>query len=85
MSVDSEETQIIFRLEKNQLNRLDKMIKLMGYRTRNEWFRHNIREFISKAEKEAYEKELSKLDLDDISDEDIVEMVKLWRKKKRAG
>ena len=81
----SEETQIIFRLEKNQLNRLDKMIKLMGYRTRNEWFRHNIREFISKAEKEAYEKELSKLDIDDISDEDIVEMVKSWRKKRRAG
>jgi len=61
------------------------MIRLMGYRTRNEWFRHNIREFISKAEKEAYEKELSRLDTNDISDEDIAEMVKTWRRKKRAG
>jgi metal-responsive CopG/Arc/MetJ family transcriptional regulator len=85
MSISSKETQIIFRLEKSQLDRLDRMIRLMGYRTRNEWFRHNIREFISKAEKEAYEKELSRLDTNDISDEDIAEMVKTWRRKKRAG
>lgn len=84
MSISSKETQIIFRLEKSQLYKLDRMIKLMGYRTRNEWFRHNIREFISKAEKEAYEKELSRLDIDDISDEEIVEMVRSWRKKKRT-
>ncbi len=85
MSISSKETQIIFRLEKSQLDRLDRMIRLMGYRTRNEWFRHNIREFISKAEKEAYEKELSRLDTNDISDEDIAEMVKTWRKNKRTG
>lgn len=84
MSISSKETQIIFRLEKSQLDKLDRMIKLMGYRTRNEWFRYNIKEFISKAEKEAYDKELSKLDVDDISDEEIVEMVRSWRKKKRA-
>ena len=84
MGISSKETQIVFRLEKSQLDKLDRMIKVMGYRTRNEWFRHNIREFISKAEKEAYDKELSRLDTDDISDEEIVEMVKAWRRKKRA-
>ena len=84
MGISSKETQIVFRLEKSQLDKLDRMIKVMGYRTRNEWFRHNIREFISKAEKEAYDKELSRLDTDDISDEEIVEMVKEWRRKKRA-
>jgi len=72
-------------LEKSQLDKLDRMIRLMGFRTRNEWFRHNIRDFISKAEKEAYEEDLKKLDVDDISDEEIVDMVKAWRRRKLAG
>ena len=79
------DVQVLFRIEKGMIEELDEHLADFGYKTRNEWFRAKVREYISEAEKKKMSERLDQLTLEDITDDDIVEMVNDWRKNKRKG
>jgi len=74
------ETQVLFRVEEELLEALDRILPTRGFKTRNEWFRAQIRDVI---EEETRRKRvmsiLDRLTVEGIEDEDIVRMVKEWR------
>jgi len=74
------ETQVLFRVEEELLEALDRILPARGFKTRNEWFRAQIRDVI---EEETRRKRvmsiLDRLTVEGIEDEDIVRMVKEWR------
>lgn len=76
------ETQIILRLDKEALKELDRHISASGFKTRNEWFRTKVREFLEDAKKKEMLKRLSCLNAKGISEEEITEMVGEWRRRK---
>lgn len=76
------ETQVIFRVDKEMLKNLDKSLLIFGFKTRNEWFRAKVREAIEKADKKGMMRKLGKLSVEGITEEEIVQMVKEWRKRK---
>lgn len=77
------ETQVIFRLDKNLLKNLDNALKNSGFKTRNEWFRANIREFLDEIERKKVLRKLNKLEIEGLEEKDIEEMVSKWRSEKK--
>ncbi|MFA4934416.1 MAG: hypothetical protein WC568_01145 [Candidatus Methanoperedens sp.] len=77
------ETQVIFRLDKKILNELDDVLKISGFKTRNEWFRAAIRDFMTNMERKKVLQRLSKLEVEGLEEKDIVEMIDKWRSEKR--
>ena len=77
------ETQIIFRLDKKILKDLDESLKISGFKTRNEWFRAAIREFLEDLERKRVLYKLKKLEVKGLKEEEIVELVNKWRSEKR--
>ena len=77
------ETQVLFRVDEELLEALDRILPARGFKTRNEWFRAQIRAVM---EEEAGRKRLAKLlerlTVDGIEEEDVVRMVKAWRSRK---
>lgn len=65
------ETQIIFRLDKKILKDLDESLKISGFKTRNEWFRAVIRDFLGDREREKVLRKLKKLEIKGLEDKDI--------------
>jgi len=76
------DAQVIFRIEKDLLDLLDDRLQQSGFKTRNEWFRSKVREFVEEADKRRMLRKLEKLTVDGIKEEEIVQMVKDWRKGK---
>ena len=76
------ETQVILRIDKEILNELDLHLTIDGFKTRNEWFRAKVREFIEESKQRKMLKKLDKLTVKGITEEEIVEMVSDWRKRK---
>jgi hypothetical protein len=76
------DTQVILRVDQETLKELDRLISAHGFKTRNEWFRAKVREFIEESKKKAMLKKLSKLDVEGIGEDEIVAMVHDWRRKK---
>jgi len=74
------ETQVLFRVEEELLEALDRILPARGFKTRNEWFRAQIRDVL---EEETRRKRvmgiLDRLTVEGIEDKDIVRMVKDWR------
>ena len=74
------ETQVLFRVEEELLDALDRILPARGFKTRNEWFRAQIRDVL---EEETRRKRvmgiLDRLTVEGIEDKDIVRMVKDWR------
>ena len=74
------ETQVLFRVEEELLDALDRILPARGFKTRNEWFRAQIRGVL---EEETRRKRvmgiLDRLTVEGIEDKDIVRMVKDWR------
>ena len=74
------ETQVLFRVEEELLEALDRILPARGFKTRNEWFRAQIRDVL---EEETRRKRvmgiLDRLTVEGIEDKDIVRMVKNWR------
>ncbi len=74
------ETQVLFRVEEELLEALDRILPARGFKTRNEWFRAQIRDVL---EEETRRKRvmgiLDRLTVEGIEDKDIVRMVKEWR------
>jgi len=77
------ETQIIFRLDKKILKDLDESLKISGFKTRNEWFRAIIRDFLGDIEREKVLRKLKKLEIKGLEDKDIAEMIDKWRHEKK--
>ncbi len=79
-----EEIQVLFRVPKDTMDALDEAISAHGFKTRNEWFRAEIREFLNREERLGRLRELLEgSTLDGITDEEITDMVRSWRAKKR--
>ena len=76
------ETQVLFRIERELLEALDKVLSLEGFRTRNEWFRAQIRKALGEASRKRLAGVLDRLSVEGIREEDIAEMVREWRSKK---
>ena len=74
------ETQVLFRVEEELLEALDRILPARGFKTRNEWFRAQIRDVL---EEETRRKRvmgiLDRLTVEGIEDKDILRMVKEWR------
>ncbi len=77
------ETQIIFRLDKRLLKEFDETLKISGFKTRNEWFRAAIREFLEDVERKKVLQKLRKLEVKGLEEKDIEEMVSRWRSEKK--
>jgi metal-responsive CopG/Arc/MetJ family transcriptional regulator len=83
ISINMTETQIIFRLDKRILKDLDESLKISGFKTRNEWFRAAIREFLENMERKGVLNKLKKLEVKGLNEEEIPELVNKWRSEKR--
>jgi metal-responsive CopG/Arc/MetJ family transcriptional regulator len=77
------ETQVIFRLDKRLLKEFDETLKISGFKTRNEWFRAAIREFLEDVERKKVLQKLRKLEVKGLEEKDIEEMVSKWRSEKK--
>jgi metal-responsive CopG/Arc/MetJ family transcriptional regulator len=77
------ETQVIFRLDKKILNELDEVLKISGFKTRNEWFRATIRDFMANMERKKVLQRLRKLEIEGLEEKDIAEMISKWRSEKK--
>ena len=78
------ETQVLFRVEEDLLKALDRILPARGFKTRNEWFRAQIREALAEeARRRKVLDSLDRLTIEGITEEDIVRMVKGWRSRKR--
>ncbi len=77
------ETQVIFRLDKRLLKEFDETLKISGFKTRNEWFRAAIREFLEDVERKKVLQKLRRLEIKGLEEKDIEEMVSKWRSEKK--
>lgn len=76
------ETQVLFRVEKELLEALDTILSAEGFKTRNEWFRAQIRRALDETTRRRVAGLLERLTVEGVRDEDIVDMVREWRSKK---
>jgi metal-responsive CopG/Arc/MetJ family transcriptional regulator len=76
------ETQVLFRVEKELLEALDTILSAEGFKTRNEWFRAQIRRALDEATRRRVAGLLGRLTVEGVRDEDIVDMVREWRSTK---
>lgn len=74
------ETQVIFRVNKKLLQEFDTNLKESGFKTRNEWFRERVRDFLEEVKRKQAMSEIKKLTAKGITEEEIVKMVEDWRK-----
>ena len=74
------ETQVLFRVDSTVLSELDASITSSGFKTRNEWFRSLVRSFLEDMERKVALKNLEKLKVEGMTEEEIVKMVQAWRK-----
>jgi len=77
--------QIILWIDEEMLKELDRLLPAHGFKTRDEWFRAKVREFMEESKKQAMQKKLAKLDVEGIDEQEIVAMVHDWRRKKKAA
>ncbi len=76
------ETQVLFRVERELLEALDKVLSAEGFRTRNEWFRAQIRKALEDTRRKRLGGILDRLTAEGVREEDVVEMVREWRSRK---
>ena len=69
-------------MEKELLEALDAILSAEGFKTRNEWFRAQIRRALDEATRRRVAGLLERLTVEGVRDEDIVDMVREWRSKK---
>jgi len=80
------ETQVLFRVEEDLLEALDEVVRARGFKTRNEWFRAQVRQAVEmEAQRARAMAILDQLTVEGIEEEDIVRMVKDWRARRRRG
>lgn len=77
--------QIILRIDEEILKDLDRLLSVYGFKSRNEWFRAKVREFIEESKKLSMQKKLAGLDVEGIDEQEIAAMVHDWRRRKKAA
>ncbi len=75
------DTQIIFRIEKETLKKLDNTLKTNGYKTRNEWFRNTVRKHLEETENKKTQNLMEKLTIEGMTEDNIIQMTKEWKQK----
>ena len=75
------DVQVIFRVDEELLKKLDSSLKATGFKTRNEWFRHEVRDFLEDVERKKAMKLIERLTVEGMSEGDIASMLKEWREK----
>ncbi len=75
------ETQVLFRVDSNILKELDSTLSSAGFKTRNEWFRNAVRNFLEDMERKKFLKRLESLKVEGLTDSEVADMVKAWRNK----
>ena len=73
------ETQVLFRVDSDMLKELDSTISGSGFKTRNEWFRNVVRNFLEDVERKKLLKKLEMLNVEGLTEAEVAEMVKAWR------
>ena len=73
------ETQVLFRVDSDMLKELDSTLPGTGFKTRNEWFRNVVRNFLEDVERKKLLKKLEKLKIEKMSDDEVAAMVRAWR------
>ena len=73
------ETQVLFRVDSDMLKELDSTISGSGFKTRNEWFRNVVRNFLEDVERRKLLKKLEMLNVEGLTEAEVAEMVKAWR------
>ena len=73
------DTQVLFRVNSDMLDELDSSISGSGFKTRNEWFRNVVRDFLEDVERRKLLKKLEALNIENMAEEEVAEMVKSWR------
>lgn len=76
------ETQVLFRVEKHLLEALDRILPAEGFKTRNEWFRAQIRRSLEETRRKLASGLLDRLTVEGLDEDDILGMVREWRSKK---
>ena len=76
------DTQVLFRVEEELLRALDRILSAEGFKTRNEWFRTQIRKALEEAKRRRAAGLLARLTVEGVREDDIVDMVREWRSKK---
>lgn len=75
------DTQIIFRIDKELIKKLDSSLNASGFKTRNEWFRNTVRNFLEEMERKKTLSLVKRLAIEGMTEDDVVLMVKEWREK----
>lgn len=76
------DTQVLFRIEKQLLEALDRILRAEGFKTRNEWFRAQIRRSLEEAHRKRAGGLLDRLTVKGLDEDDVLAMVRDWRSKK---
>ena len=64
------DAQVIFRVDKNILKSLDDSLRITGFKTRNEWFRAEVRSFLDNVERKKALHRLDRVTVEGMSDEE---------------
>ncbi len=75
------DTQIIFRIEKETLKKLDNTLQTSGFKTRNEWFRNTVRNHLEEIENKKTQNLIKKLATEGMTEDNIIQMIKEWKQK----
>lgn len=75
------DAQVMFRVDKKLLEKLDSSLKAAGFKTRNEWFRNEVRSFLEEVERKKALKLIDRLTIEGMTEEDVAQMVNEWRQK----
>jgi len=78
------ESQIIVRLDDKLLRKLDENLKVSGFKTRNEWFRSRVRDFLEDAERKKALSLIQKATIKGMNEDETAGIVNNWRKSKSA-
>ena len=73
------ESQVLFRVDSDMLKELDSTISGSGFKTRNEWFRNVVRNFLEDVERKKLLKKLEMLNVEGWTEAEVAKMVKAWR------
>lgn len=79
------DSQVIFRVNKKMLKELDASLAARGFKTRNEWFRHEIREFLEVKEHRKTMELIEKLTLEGTKERGAAQVVKGHQERQKAG
>ena len=73
------DAQVIFRVDKNMLKSLDDSLHTIGFKTRNEWFRAEVRSFLDSVERKKALRRLDRVTVEGMSDEEAAKVAMEWK------